>query len=132
MNDPGLIQNTKGIQQLRGKHADQTHAQSSELVLLDQLVQVHREQLKDQTQVTPVNEGILQSQNMVPIVHIVTLVQKLEDRYLHHTLVKVGGFVFDHFDSHDRIRLQVLALDDLTKRSLTQDIQNQVSSLDQN
>lgn len=46
---------------------------------------------------------------------------------LHHALVEVCCSVLDHLDGHDLLRLQVLALDDLTKGTLTQNIEDEVS-----
>ena len=58
MDQSRLIEQGKPIQQLLRKDADQGRAQASELVLLDQLVQVDTKQLEDQAQVLPMNEGI--------------------------------------------------------------------------
>ena len=52
---------------------------------------------------------------------------KLEDGNLHHRLVEVRGLVFDDLDGDDFVRLHVLALDDLTKGPLTQNVKNEVS-----
>jgi len=42
-------------------------------------------------------------------------------------LVEVGCSVFDDLDRHDLLGLEVLTLDHLPKRSLTEDIEDQVS-----
>lgn len=49
-------------------------------------------------------------------------------RDLHHTLIEVCRFVFHHLDGHDLVRLHVLTFNDLAKRSLPQDIQDEVST----
>jgi len=46
----------------------------------------------------------------------------------HHTLVEVRWFVFDDLYGNDFVRLHVLTFYDLPKRSLTEDVQNQVPS----
>lgn len=50
-------------------------------------------------------------------------------RDLHHTLVKVGGFVLDDLDGHDLIGLHVLAFDDLPKCTLTENVQDEVTTV---
>lgn len=61
MDQVCLVQKTQGIQKLLRKDTYQRRAQSSELILFNQFVEVHAEQLKGQTEVLFVNEGILQS-----------------------------------------------------------------------
>lgn len=61
MDQVCLVQKTQGIQKLLRKDAYQRRAQPSELILFNQFVEVHAEQLKGQTEVLFVNEGILQS-----------------------------------------------------------------------
>jgi hypothetical protein len=112
-----LSQQSKTVDQLLSENAYKGRGQSAELILLDQLVKVDAEQLEDQTQVLPVDEGILQSQQMVVVVLVHLLVQlkvrqqscatrarkgthQIEDRHLHHTLVEVGRAVLDNFDSN--------------------------------
>lgn len=45
---------------------------------------------------------------------------------LHHTLVEVGGAVFDDLDGHHFLGLEILALDDLSKGTLAQNVQDEV------
>lgn len=54
---------------------------------------------------------------------------QIQHRNFHHTLVKVCGSVLDHLDSDHLLRLQILAFHNLSKCSLTQHIQDQVSVL---
>jgi hypothetical protein len=68
MNEPRLVQKTKGVQKLLSKHAHESRAQPSELVLFDKLVQIHTEQLEDETEMLFVNEGIFQAQDVVIVV----------------------------------------------------------------
>lgn len=53
---------------------------------------------------------------------------ELQDGDLHHALVEVSGLVLDDLDGDDLVGLHVLALDDLTERSLAKDIQNEVTT----
>lgn len=93
-----------------------------------------------------VYERVAQSQDMMFVMRI-TLVVKLEklksalklssnnsaetyqlkNCHLHHTLVEVCRFVFHDLHSHNFVVLHILALYNLPKRALSQDIQNQVS-----
>lgn len=143
MYQPRLVQQTKRIEQLLRKDPNQRRTQSTELILLDELVEVDTQQLKDQTQMLLVNESILQSQNMM-IVMLIKLTVKLrlisnhsftaekrvsyqvKNRHFHHALIEVCRFVLDNLHGHHLLRLQILALDDLAKRALPKHIQNQV------
>ncbi len=58
MDEPCLLQDSERIQELRGEDLHELGAEALELVLLDQLVQVRREELKDETQVIFVNERV--------------------------------------------------------------------------
>jgi hypothetical protein len=68
MNEPRLVQETKGVQKLLSKHPHKSRTQPSELVLLDELVQIHTEQLEDETKMLLVNEGVFQPQDVVIVV----------------------------------------------------------------
>jgi hypothetical protein len=52
---------------------------------------------------------------------------QIKHRNFHHTLVKVSRAVLDDLDSNNLLRLEVLTLDDLTKSSLAQHVENEVS-----
>lgn len=58
MYQPCLVEQREAIEKLLGEDAHEGCAQSSELVLLDELIQVDTQQLKDQTQMLSVDEGI--------------------------------------------------------------------------
>lgn len=45
----------------------------------------------------------------------------------HHALVEVSGAVFNNLDCDDLLGLEVLTLDDLSKGTLTQDIEDQIA-----
>jgi hypothetical protein len=124
-----LVQQTQTIQKLLCKDAHQRGAQTSELILLDQLVQVDRQQLKDQAQVLFVDESILQPQNVMIVVLVHSPIEQIQYRNLHHTLVKVSRLVLHHLDRNHLLSFQVLALDDLAKSTLTKNVQDQVSVL---
>ena len=58
MDEPGLLKDCEGIEKLRSEDLDKLRAKTLELVLLDQLVQVGREELKNETQVVFVDERV--------------------------------------------------------------------------
>ena len=58
---------------------------------------------------------------------IIIITHQVENRHFHHTLVEICGLILDDLDGNDLLRFKVLALDDLSKSSLTQHIQNKVS-----
>lgn len=57
---------------------------------------------------------------------------QVQNRHFHHTLVEIGGLVFDHFNRDHLLGLEVLTFDDLTERPLTQHIQDEISISDPN
>lgn len=68
MNQSSFVQEAKRIQELLGEHPYKGRAQPPELVLLDELVQVHTEQLEDKAKMLLVYEGVFQAQNMMVVV----------------------------------------------------------------
>lgn len=75
MNQLGFTKQSKARKQLLSKDTNKSCAKTTELILLDQLVQVDAEQFKDETQVLPVNESIFQPQQMMIVVLVHLLVQ---------------------------------------------------------
>lgn len=91
-----------------------------------------------------VDEGILQSKQVVVVVLVVLAIElceldistnlprsaqethQVQDRHFHHTLVEVRGLVLDDLDGHNLLRFQVLTLDDLSECSLSQHVQDEV------
>ena len=120
-----------------------------ELVLLDELVQVGRQQLKDKAQVVFVDERVPESKDVMLVVWVALLVELCEDDekisgrtdgrnehathqfeycHLHHTLVEVRGLVLHDLHCDYFMRLHVLAFHHLPERSLPQNIENQISA----
>ena len=54
--ESSLLEHSKGVKQLRHEDLDKLSAQTLELVLLDQFVEVRGQELKDKTQVVLVQE----------------------------------------------------------------------------
>lgn len=61
------------------------------------------------------------------MVRVVGNTYQIQDRNLHHTLIEIGRSVFDDLDCHNFLRLEILAFNDLSKRSLAEDIENEVA-----
>jgi hypothetical protein len=68
---------------LLGKNTDESRAQTTKLVLLDQLIKIDTEQFKDQTEMLPVDESILQTKQVVVVVLVIFAV-KLHGRRLEY------------------------------------------------
>jgi hypothetical protein len=90
-----------------------------------------------------VNECVLQSKQVVVIILVVLAIElrdisrrsasktkratnQIQHRNLHHTLVEVCSLVLDYFNSHHFSCFEILAFHDLTKRTLAQNIENEV------
>lgn len=58
MDQPRFVQDRERIEQLGRKDAHEAGAQTSERVLLDKLVQIRREKLKDEAEMLAVDERI--------------------------------------------------------------------------
>ena len=52
---------------------------------------------------------------------------QIENRYFHHTLVKVCRPVLDDLDSHNLLGLQVLAFYHLAEGTLSEDVEDEVA-----
>ena len=61
MNKLGLSEQCQSVDKLLRENTHQSGRQSTELVLLDQLVEVDAQQLKDKAQMLPVNKGVFES-----------------------------------------------------------------------
>jgi hypothetical protein len=68
MYQSGLVEQGQTVQELLCKYTNKRCAEPSELVLFDQLVQINAEQFENKTKMLSVDEGILQTQNVVIIV----------------------------------------------------------------
>jgi hypothetical protein len=59
------------------EHANQSSAESSELVLLDKLVKIDAKELKNQAKMLAVNESVFKSQQMMVVVLVKLRVELL-------------------------------------------------------
>jgi hypothetical protein len=58
MYQASLLQDCHGIQQLGHEHLDKLGAEPLELVLLDEFIEIRGQQLKDETEVISMDEGV--------------------------------------------------------------------------
>ena len=58
MNEAGLLEYRERVQELRREDLHELSAETLELVLLDKLVEVRRQQLEDEAQVVFVDERV--------------------------------------------------------------------------
>jgi hypothetical protein len=137
MNQPRILQYRQAFQELVGEHLHQLGTKSLELILLDQLIEVRREALKDEAEVIFVDEGFLHPEDMMLVVRVVLRVQlclsalahasregnpttdQVQYSHLHLALIQVRRLVLDDFDGADIVRAHILALDDLAEGALT-------------
>ena len=68
MNQSSFVQQGKTVQQLLRKDSDQSRAEASELILLDQFIQIDAQQLENQAEMLSVDKSILQSEKMVVVI----------------------------------------------------------------
>lgn len=70
MDEPCFVQQSQAIKQLLSKYTNQGSAETSELVLLYQLVQIDAEKLENEAQMLSMNKCIFKSKKMVIIVFV--------------------------------------------------------------
>lgn len=58
MDEPCFVEKAQPVQQLLREDTHQSRAQTPELILLDELVQIHAKKFEHQTKMLPMNEGI--------------------------------------------------------------------------
>ncbi len=58
MYEPGIFQDGQGVKELGREDFNELRAEALKLILLDQLVQVRRQQFEDKAQVIAMNKGI--------------------------------------------------------------------------
>ena len=63
---------------------------------------------------------------MMVIILVQLLVEQVEYRNSHHTLVEVRGSVLDNLDGNNFLGLQILTFDHLTERALAKDVQYEI------
>lgn len=62
MYQTSLVKQCETVEKLLGKHANQSSAESSKLVLFDKLVKIDAKELKDQAEMLAMNESVFKPQ----------------------------------------------------------------------
>jgi hypothetical protein len=70
-----FVQQAQGIQQLLGKYPDKGSAQSTELVLFDQLIKINAEQFECKTQMLTVDECVLETKQVMVVILVILAVE---------------------------------------------------------
>lgn len=81
MNKPRLVQQGQSVEELLRKDSDESGAETTELVLLDELVKVDAEELEHEAEVLPVYEGILQSEEVMIVILVEFTVELSKGKY---------------------------------------------------
>ena len=68
MDKSCFVQQTERIEELLGKDSNESGAQATELILLNELVQVDAEQLEDKAEVLLMDEGVFKAQDVVVVI----------------------------------------------------------------
>lgn len=114
MDDAILVQQVQTLQNGVGELPDQREAEALELVLLDELVQVHAEQLEGHADVVSKGE-VLQHVDDVHARVLVLLPQVLQDADLLCRLSVEALLIADHLQSHVALQLVVEGFHHLQK-----------------
>ena len=75
MNEAGLFEYRERVQELGRENLHKLSAEALELVLLDKLVEVRRQQLEDEAQVVFVDERVPETKDMVLVMWVALLVE---------------------------------------------------------
>ena len=130
-----FVEETQSVEELLCKHPYESSAKTTELVLLDQLIQVYAKKLEHQAQMLAVDKSVFKSEEVVIIVFVQLSIQltesvlsicresklppattyKIQHRYFHHALIKIGCSVLHDFYRHHFLRFEILAFDHLSK-----------------
>jgi hypothetical protein len=77
MYQTSLVKQRETVEKLLSKHANQSSAESSKLVLLDELVKVDAKELKNQAKMLAMNESVFKPQQMMVVVLVKLRVELL-------------------------------------------------------
>ena len=115
--DLRLREEGQSLEDLLGEFADEVEGNAAELCILQELVQIERQHLKDQALMTSVDKVRQETDAavLVPPVVLDEMDQKVDLRF---GLDEEGFLALDDLDGHFRLSLGVHRLDDLPERSL--------------
>lgn len=129
MYDFALVEEVEAVKQRDGEFADEKQWKAAKLVLFDELVEVHREELEHDAHVVPEDEAVEDADHEVPVV-LVVLREMLEDADLLARLSSEARIVADDLQGHEAALLVVEALHHLPERALSEQFEELVTIAD--
>lgn len=123
MNDALLLQVPECLQDLNGEPSHQAQTIASEVILLDELIQVDGEKFKRYEQMLPEIAGVLDPDDVHLIVGVVVS-QVSHDVQLNLRLVLELLLVSNDLDRHQFACLVISAFQGLAERSFTQEVKH--------
>lgn len=121
VNYSEIGEGTHALETLAHEDADEICREALEVVLLEQFVEVDREQLKDKAEVALEHKVLVHLYDAMRFaIHL--RVQEAENACLDQPLVEVGGAVSDHLQSKVLIRVEAATADDLAECSVTDEV----------
>jgi len=129
VNDSIPMKYLQTLQDGVGKLPDQRQTETLEFVLLDQLVQVHGEQLECDADVVSESKS-LNHVNDVVCVFLVLFAQMFQDPDFFLGLSVEPLLIPDHLQRNVTVRLVIVRLDDLAKAALSDDFEDLVPVCD--
>ena len=125
MYEAELAQLGQGEEHLLDNRPNALQRQRTELVLLQEVVQILLEHLKDQTSVALVLKDFVGAHQVVLV--RVLLAQPGQDAHLYLALTSVAGMILENLDGHDLVVPLVPAFDYLTKRAASEELEHLVA-----
>ena len=92
------------------------------MVLLQQLVQVHIEQLEDEAEMLAVHEVRAKAHDVAAVVRVGASVKQLQNANFHACLLVIGSKQLDHFHSDHLARPQAARFHNLPERAPAQHV----------
>ena len=117
MNDALLTQVLQSLEYLNGESSDQAERNTCEVVVLDELIEVDREQLEADHEVLPEHHVVLDANDVEGIIGVI-LLQVHEDLEFYSCLVLETLLVSDELNRDMLLGLVVEAFDGLAERTL--------------
>jgi hypothetical protein len=102
VDDTRLLHDAQGLEDLGGEVPDEGEWEAAELILFQQLVQIHVQELKDEAQMPLVRERVQESDQVLVIFRIVLVVQQSQHSHLGLGLPQIRRLVLHDLDRHRR------------------------------
>ncbi len=123
MDDFVSVEQVQALEQRMGEFSHQLQAESLELVLLDQLVEIDAEELECDAGVTAKDKVVKHVDNVEGVVFVL-FSQVLQDADLLLRLAMEPFLIADHLERHVQVAFVIIGLHHLAKAPLPDDFQN--------